>query len=497
MIWKLSPTLESLAVGRTIVNSNRKKKKKKNNQQGLLYVNNIINKNKNVKTNNISKLEESIFELRSRLPQEVLNYSSPFNEILEGQHKEEIKHAFYEKPRKRNETDLRYITLWLLNTDMTKDLPLLVRMKLARIVQMSKYFPANMLLATEVNRQRIIESGELPSPPTMVSVVFDGQIKQKSKATLDERVLDVHSSFGELQALGNDYSEDTVGIFAGARGVDLVQIPLKDYKLLIAPYRLRILNSKVEALQRSPLFKHLSKGQLGRMALGAKTMLFKHRQVAIRQNEEINCMYIVSKGSFVSGRTVSMKQKNIWPEHSNKKGERNNINNTSRQIVKHIRVAKSAPCVTVNRHGLGSFFGEEGNTSLFDKKLLVTLLLLNQQNNSKEDGANNGDNADNTKSKPSFLKSPEQIKLEKWVDTYNKRKQKNKAWASVVSEGASEVVCLNAADFKLLLPKDRFEAFELIRKAISIRPNDASLRKKAQVRKLMQNVKHSILRRGE
>ena len=160
-------------------------------------------------------------------------------------------------------------------------------------------------------------------------------------------------------------------------------------------------------------------------------------------------------------------------------------------------MAKSAPCVTVNRHGLGSFFGEEGNTSLFDKKLLVTLLLLNQQNNSKEDGANNGDNADNTKSKPSFLKSPEQIKLEKWVDTYNKRKQKNKAWASVVSEGASEVVCLNAADFKLLLPKDSFEAFELIRKAISIRPNDASLRKKAQVRKLMQNVKHSILRRGE
>ena len=98
MIWKLSPTLESLAVGRTIVNSNRKKKKKKNNQQGLLYVNNIINKNKNIKTNNISKLEESIFELRSRLPQEVLNYSSPFNEILEGQHKEETKHAFYEKP---------------------------------------------------------------------------------------------------------------------------------------------------------------------------------------------------------------------------------------------------------------------------------------------------------------------------------------------------------------------------------------------------------------
>ena len=56
MIWKLSPTLESLAVGRTIVNSNRKKKKKKNNQQGLLYVNNIINKNKNVKTNNISTI---------------------------------------------------------------------------------------------------------------------------------------------------------------------------------------------------------------------------------------------------------------------------------------------------------------------------------------------------------------------------------------------------------------------------------------------------------
>ena len=160
MIWKLSPTLESLAVGRTLRIA-IEKKKKKNNQQGLLYVNNIINKNKNVKTNNISKLEESIFELRSRLPQEVLNYSSPFNEILEGQHKEETKHAFYEKPRKRNETDLRYITLWLLNTDMTKDLPLLVRMKLARIVQMSKYFPANMLLATEVNRQRIIESGEL------------------------------------------------------------------------------------------------------------------------------------------------------------------------------------------------------------------------------------------------------------------------------------------------------------------------------------------------
>ena len=77
----------------------------------------------------------------------------------------------------------------------------------------------------------------------------------------------------------------------GSNGNDLIS--LKDYILLIAPYRLRILNSKVEALQRSPLFKHLSKGQLGRMALGAKTMLFKHRQVAIRQNEEINCMYIV------------------------------------------------------------------------------------------------------------------------------------------------------------------------------------------------------------
>ena len=96
-----------------------------------------------------------------------------------------------------------------------------------------------------------------------------------------------------------------------------------------------------------------------------------------------------------------------------------------------------------------------------------------------------------------YLKSPEQVSLEKWVDAFIQSKNGNTtaAWASVASEGASEVICLNAEDFKLLLPDDRFKAFEILRHRISNRPLDHALRKRVEVRKLIQNIKHSILRR--
>ena len=483
--WKPASTFDSLGVRR-----HNEKPKSSRGLNGLstrsMRSTSIPQVNsKSAQRKPVSSLEESILALRRKLPTEVLHHSSPFAEILRGEHYEETKHAFYEKPRKRNETDIRYITLWLLNTPMTKDLPLLIRVKLAKIIQMSKYFPASMVLATETNRYTILESHKTPTPPAMVSIVFHGSVKQKSKATGDERVLGVHSSFCELQALGQEYAEDTAGIFAGQRGVDLAQIPLKDYQLLVRPYRLRQLNSKVEALQRSPLFAGVSKGRLGRMALGAKTILFRHREIAVTQGQKLDHVYIVSKGSFVSGRTVSLKQRNIWPEKIKGNGSKARKNG----IVKYVRVSKSAPCVTVARHGLGEFFGEEGNTSLSNKRVFVNLLL---QNDDRIDDKGRDKNDGGT-----YLKSPEQVHLEKWIDGFIESKNGNTtgAWASVASEGASEVICLSAEDLKLLLPDDRFKAFEILRHRIANRPLDAALRKRAEVRKLIQNIKHSILRR--
>ena len=488
-IWKPASSAESLAVGRTKGKATGARELQNvPSTRNKLSTNTSQNKSKSVRRESTSPLEESIMALRRKLPAEVLNHASPFTEILRGEHYEETKHAFYEKPRKRNDTDLRYITLWLLNTPMTKDLPLLIRVKLAKVIQMSKYFPASMVLATETNRHTILESGEIPTPPPMISIVFHGNVKQKSKATGDERILGIHSSFCELQALGDEYAEDTAGIFAGQRGVDLAQIPLKDYKLLVRPYRLRELNTKVEALRRSPLFAGLSKGRLGRIALGAKTILFRHREMAMTQGQKLDHVYIVSKGSFVSGRTVSLKQRNIWPEK--KKGNEGQI--LKNDIVKYVRVSKSQPCVTVARHGLGEFFGEEGNISLSNKKVLVNLLLQNLNG-----GDRTGDQERDKGGGGGYLKSPEQVSLEKWVDAFIQSKNGNTtgAWASVASEGASEVICLNAEDFKLLLPDDRFKAFEILRHRISNRPLDHALRKRAEVRKLIQNIKHSILRR--
>ena len=118
------------------------------------------------------------------------------------------------------------------------------------------------------------------------------------------------------------------------------------------------------------------------------------------------------------------------------KGNENKINKSD--IVKYVRVSKSAPCITVARHGLGEFFGEEGNISLSNKKLFVNLLLQNLNV-----GDLTGDQGHDKDSGGGYLKSPEQVSLET-----GRRIHKIKEWqyyrgmGSVASEGASEVICL-------------------------------------------------------
>ena len=110
-IWKPASSAESLAVGRTkerqLVLGSCKMFLPLVTSLALIRLKTNL---KSVRRESTSPLEESIMALRRKLPAEVLNHASPFTEILRGEHYEETKHAFYEKPRKRNDTDLRYIT---------------------------------------------------------------------------------------------------------------------------------------------------------------------------------------------------------------------------------------------------------------------------------------------------------------------------------------------------------------------------------------------------
>jgi hypothetical protein len=381
---------------------------------------------------------ESILELRSILPPEVSEHASPFDAILAGEYHEETKEAFKEKPWKRHQDHLRFITCWLFKTPLGHNLPLLVRQELAKVIRMARsYSPAGSLLSVEVDRHHHTKAEK----PAMVSMIFEGSVKQISKATNDSRLIEVGGAFNELLALGDEFREDTVGVIGGPRGADLVQIPTEDYERLVKPYRRLALMNCIDALTRCALFSGIPNARLGRMALSLEPVTFKHKQVALKQGQACACLFVVSKGSFVCGRSVEKRQKNTWPVHKTLHASRS-------------YTTRAQPCITTSREARGGFFAEEGIPSVY------------------------------------FVKRRGAQRHSSTAEV-----EKSRAFCSVVSEGASEVIPIREKDLQLLIPPDREFIVQHLKANVARRPPDSLLRKRSQIRKLMQSVKHSIIRR--
>ena len=417
-------------------------------------------------------LEETILELRNSLPSALQEHASPRDAILSGEYHQETKRAFEEKPWKRNAEQLRFISLWLFKTSIGKDLPYLVRQEVSTVIRMARaYIPANNLLAVEVDRHHHIRA----SKPSVVNLVFEGTVKQTSKATGDSRILSVGESFGELLCLGDEFLEDTIGVLSGSRGAELVQVPTEDYERLIKPYRRRFLLDNVAALRRCALFEGIPDTRLGRMALGLIPRTFVHKEIAIKQGDICTCVYVVSKGSFVCGRAVSKTQKNSWPV------------GRSSAMPSRVRVTRSSPCVTTARHGRGGFFCEEGLT-------LVTKA-------EKKGYVPKSDVRTAIEVDRGARCATTNTELNAGADVAQRAQEQTEiraaAFCSIVSEGHSEVLPLVDNDLRLLLPEDRATIISRLKQSIQERPPDDLLRQREQVRHLMQNLKHSILRREE
>ena len=256
--------------------------------------------------------------------------------------KKQILTLFGTPPHKRDAKLIRTGAMWLRNTAIGYALPPSLREKLAAGCKLLE-INSEAVLSAEIMRER--KDVELPQH---VYIVLAGMLKQRCKRRSFNTFLVKGDCACELALIDTTFSHDIVTVVGGPSGATVISIPRSLYLNTARAARRCTVMERIASLKCSVLFSDVEDVHLARLALNAKTRQTENGECIVHQDQPLECLVLVVRGSFVLGRCLTQRGENYLPTEDNT-GQFQWV-----CVKRHVN-----PCTTVGHKRRGDYFGEE------------------------------------------------------------------------------------------------------------------------------------------
>jgi len=396
--------------------------------------------------------------------------STPAPEQQQAASQQYILTLFNTLPHKRDLKLVRKGAMWLRNTTIGHALTPLVRERLASGCKLIHIHPDAVLSAQ-------IHSERRDKLPPYVYIVLVGLLKQKCKQRMFEIMLSNGDCACELPLIDPVLSQDVVTVVGGPSGATVLSIPRALYVETARSARRQMLQKRIAALQCSELFAKLDFVTLARLALSAKSKQTKNGECVMKQDEPVNSLMVVVRGSFVCGRCLLQQGENLCPTPITVPRQRGQAQVQGRttphqghqghQEQQWTRMKRTiTPCTTVGHHKRGGYVGEE---SLFPS-FLTTLGASVVQTI----GSSGGGGGEQAKATVVVLDS-------------------NIAWSTVVCDGPGEVLIITPSLLKVVGVTHHKNIFNIISTNATQRPLDHVIMRRLNFRQELQRLKKKLI----
>ena len=402
----------------------------------------------NNNNSNITKKTLKKFKMKKKSIKTITKSLSKSDNVLK---------LFSTLPHKRDPKTIRKGAMWLRNTNIGYALTPSVRERLASGCKLIRV-DSDAVLSAQVHSHRV----ELPHH---VYIVLTGMLKQKCKRRQFEALLTEGDCACELPLIDSSFSHDVVTVVGGRSGATILSIPRALYLETARSARRQMLQDRIASLQCCELFSTINSVQLARLALSAKSKQTTKGECIVKQDETINCLMLVVRGSFVCGRSLLQRGANITPTTTEKGNSRDDVQSeqiwtrTKRQIT---------PCITVDHKKRGGYIGEESLFPSFLKTLGKSVIF-------------GGDGDDDDKNHTNEGKYNTKI-----LDS-------NHSWSTIVCDGPGELLLITPSLLRVVGVKQHHDVIQKISTNAINRPLDYALMRKMNFRQELQRLKKKLI----